>query len=432
MIERALAKDPEERYPSAGDLGRAALAAAAGRARRASASGSWPRAPPRRSSRRRSRRPPGRDAPCRTTTQLRPEAETRVVHGAAAPAPRARSPRLVVVALAAGRRGRARSRWRRRRPPERDAAGHADRDGHGDAAAHASVAAEVTVGRRPNVVRADGDNVFVGSFRDTACTLSRAKTGKRPLLRAEGRRRASTTARSAAARSGWPSSRAAQLVRLDARDRPADRRPDRRCRCTPSAVAVTSDAGLGRLVPGSTGRPDQLAQDRPADGRDARPVSDTRTGSRSLATEPAALWVAARRRALHPARRPRDRPGRQDDPRRHRPRRGHRLRPRLAVGRHARGRHRLQDHTATGDDDPDQRRAAARRLAVRGDTSASPTTLEQHSRDRRASRAGRSASRSGCRSTRSRSRSTATASGSGSQPRRIARRTAKALTGRGG
>ena len=31
MIERALAKDPEERYPSAGDLGRAALAAAANR-----------------------------------------------------------------------------------------------------------------------------------------------------------------------------------------------------------------------------------------------------------------------------------------------------------------------------------------------------------------------------------------------------------------
>ena len=31
VIERALAKDPEERYPSAGDLGRAALAAAANR-----------------------------------------------------------------------------------------------------------------------------------------------------------------------------------------------------------------------------------------------------------------------------------------------------------------------------------------------------------------------------------------------------------------
>ena len=30
MIERALAKHPEDRYPSAGDLGRAALAAAAG------------------------------------------------------------------------------------------------------------------------------------------------------------------------------------------------------------------------------------------------------------------------------------------------------------------------------------------------------------------------------------------------------------------
>ena len=31
MIARALAKDPEDRYPSAGDLGRAALAAADGR-----------------------------------------------------------------------------------------------------------------------------------------------------------------------------------------------------------------------------------------------------------------------------------------------------------------------------------------------------------------------------------------------------------------
>src|SRR5262249_47186194 len=31
VIERALAKDPDERYPSAGDLGRAALPAAAGR-----------------------------------------------------------------------------------------------------------------------------------------------------------------------------------------------------------------------------------------------------------------------------------------------------------------------------------------------------------------------------------------------------------------
>ena len=49
-IARALAKDPEERYPSAGDLGRAALAAAAGAHARTSASGSSPRAPPRRSS----------------------------------------------------------------------------------------------------------------------------------------------------------------------------------------------------------------------------------------------------------------------------------------------------------------------------------------------------------------------------------------------
>src|SRR4029453_3442698 len=31
VIERALAKDPDERYPSPGDLGRAALAAPAGR-----------------------------------------------------------------------------------------------------------------------------------------------------------------------------------------------------------------------------------------------------------------------------------------------------------------------------------------------------------------------------------------------------------------
>ncbi len=30
VIERALAKDPDDRFPSAGDLGRAALAAAAG------------------------------------------------------------------------------------------------------------------------------------------------------------------------------------------------------------------------------------------------------------------------------------------------------------------------------------------------------------------------------------------------------------------
>ena len=34
VIARALAKDPADRYPSAGDLGRAALAAAAGEARR--------------------------------------------------------------------------------------------------------------------------------------------------------------------------------------------------------------------------------------------------------------------------------------------------------------------------------------------------------------------------------------------------------------
>ena len=118
VIARALAKDPEERYPSAGDLGRAALAAAGGR-RPPSASGSWRRAPPRRSSPRPSARPP---RPGSRQLDSQPQSEAETVLQERSRIQRTRRPALLRRRAAGRRRGRRDRRGRARRGRRRDAA----------------------------------------------------------------------------------------------------------------------------------------------------------------------------------------------------------------------------------------------------------------------------------------------------------------------
>ena len=96
--------------------------------------------------------------------------------------------RRALLGVALARRGRRRSRRGRRLRPRRrsriDRAGHPDaprerhRDGHAHPHRRVRVEDKLTIGDRPNVIRAFGDNVFVGSFRQQRLRIVSAKTGK--------------------------------------------------------------------------------------------------------------------------------------------------------------------------------------------------------------------------------------------------------------
>ena len=224
VVERALAKDPEERYQSAGDLGRAALAAAANQqpaererlvAKGAAAPVESPTVTAAARPRRASQRPP-RDA----ETQLQPEAETAPPR---APESAVRRPSSQRASCSSPRRRLRRALARRRQTAAtKSAQGTPTPDATATATPNATPSTEdgqrrSRSARRPNVVRAAGDNVFVGSFRKDRMSIVDAKTGKVRAYAPHvgvglGRR-----GRRAATRSGWPSSRANQLVRLDAR-----------------------------------------------------------------------------------------------------------------------------------------------------------------------------------------------------------------------
>ena len=99
VVARALAKSPDDRFPSAGDLGRAAVAAVAGERPReherlVAVGAAAPVDSPTVTS--------GRLAATRVQGDDAAEAETRVVHDADAPAPRGCSAGVVAAALAAG------------------------------------------------------------------------------------------------------------------------------------------------------------------------------------------------------------------------------------------------------------------------------------------------------------------------------------------
>ncbi|WP_156028403.1 protein kinase domain-containing protein [Candidatus Solirubrobacter pratensis] len=289
VIERALAKNPDERYPSAGDLGRATLAAAAGR------------------------RPAGRERLVATGAAAPVEAETisaarpvAVTQGRAdaetvAQEPsrvhRARRPALLGAALlvAAG---------------VGVAAAVALGVGDGDppaagtptptpgtaatptAQAPLRVVKSIKVGERPNVARALDGNLFVGSFKRSKLAIISAKTGK---LRSHAPDIGIGVNDSAAGGGAlWLAvSRSHAIVKLDPRSgRVLKRLP---VNGNPGSVAVSGSTVWAGIVSGN-GQPDTLLK---LDAKTGRTLSSVPYpfGIASLATSPSALWVVSRRRA---------------------------------------------------------------------------------------------------------------------------------------
>ena len=335
-IARALAKDPEERYPSAGDLGRAALGGRRQPAPEPNASGSWPRAPPRRSNRRPSRAartPP----PKRRHTQPQPEAET-VHQERSNPGTKRRNALLGAALRRRGRRRRRRGGRARPRRRRRSAAGDPDSPPRTPRATAHRPGAELQVVERAHASASartsSASSATTSSSAPsaaTACGSSRPRPARSAVLRAARSASASTTARSASARSGSRSRATNQLVRLDAKHRPAVGNPIK-LPVPPGAVAATKNADLGRARPRQRRCPTSSLKIDPKTGRDARerrlPVRDHVADDepdRALGRGPPAR--------PRPARRPRDRArsiktirvGQQ-------PQRGHRLPRRRAVG----------------------------------------------------------------------------------------------------
>jgi len=294
VIERALAKDPEERYPSAGDLGRAAVAAATNRrmtererlvAKGAAAPIESPTvtaaAIP---------KPTARD----DYTQLQPEPETQHLR----PTPKRRNALLGAGFAAAAAIGVAAAValgvGDDEAPPPRATATPTASATTTAAPAEGMTADEgVEVGRRPNVVRAVGDTVFVGSFLSDRLNLVSAKTGK---VRSYAPR-VGVGANDAAVsgNSVWLAvGRARQLVRLNAKTGRLIGNPIK-LPGPASSVAATRSAIWVALVPGQ-GAPDTLLKIDPKTGQTVASV-EYPWGIGSITTSPTAVWIAARRRA---------------------------------------------------------------------------------------------------------------------------------------
>jgi outer membrane protein assembly factor BamB len=291
VVGRAMAKDPDERYPSAGDLGRAALAAAAGR----------------RPLERERLVATGAAAPieAETVSAARPqdlpsaaqEDDAETVAQERSRVHRARRPALLGVALvAAAGIGVAAA----------VALGVGDSKGNGArptptatpkptataAPAALQVAKTLKVGNRPNVARAVGDNVFVGSFKQPKLAIIDASTGRlRPYRPTIG-----VGVNDSAYGRGYlwlAVSRSHKILKLDPKTGhvegsiPVDG--------SPAAIAITPGAVWAGLVSGN-GAPDMLLQIDPKDGHT---ISSTPYpyGIASLAASPSALWVVSRRRA---------------------------------------------------------------------------------------------------------------------------------------
>jgi len=279
VIARALAKSPDDRYPSAGDLGRAALAAAAGtdpsqEERLVAKGAAAPIESPTISVAR----------PAPEQTLVRPEPETVVLK-------RGRRPALFALALlAAAGIGVATAvalGGDDTTPPAPTATPTATA-----APADLHVAKSIHVGRRPNVARVVGDNVFVGSYGATKLSIVDAKTGE---LRDYEPKVGRGVADSAAGFGGlWLAvARSGDVVKLDAKSG----HPKARYHVggIPRAIATSDDAVWVGLV-GQNGAPDMLLKVDPKTGKT---LSSTPYpyGISALAPSPSALWVVSRRRA---------------------------------------------------------------------------------------------------------------------------------------
>jgi hypothetical protein len=288
VIERALAKSPDERYPSAGDLGRAALAAATGRRHaereRLVATGA---AAPVESETISAARPAA-------VTQLQADADT--LPQEASRVRRARRPALLGIALvfaagigvaAAVALGVGDGKPAATGTPTPGPAATA----RPSAPAQLRVVKSIVVGERPNVARVVDGNVFVGSFRRSRMAIVSAKTGK---VRAYAPNVGIGVNDSAVVSGGvWLAvSRAHAIVKLDSRSG----RPRRRIPVdgNPGAIAVSGSTVWVGIV--NNGMPDTLLK---IDAKSGRTVSSTPYpfGIASLAVSPTALWVVSRRRA---------------------------------------------------------------------------------------------------------------------------------------
>ena len=287
VIERALAKNPDERYPSAGDLGRAAMAAAAGRTpqerERLVAKGA---AAPVESE--------TVTAAVKPLTTIKPQdqSEAETVR----PAARETGPTTAV---------RRSSRPHCSRPWRVGVGGAValglgddetpalpERDRNRRCRTHLAVVSEITIGERPNVVRVFGDNVFVGSRRQDRLQIVSMKSGE--ILPDAPKIGVGASDGAFGFGSLWmPLTESNRLVRLDPRTGRPNGKPI--AISHPSSVAIAKDAIWVVITPGR-GAPDTLVKLDPRTG--ARLVSvKYPAGISSLATTPDGLWAAARRRA---------------------------------------------------------------------------------------------------------------------------------------
>ena len=280
VIGRALAKDPDARYPSAGDLGRAALAAAAGTApsqeeRLVATGAAAPVESPTISAAR----------PAPEPAEVEPEEAQTVV------LKRARRPALFSLALLAAAGigvAAAVALGGDDKPP----ATPTPTPTVAPAEAGLRIDKSIHVGDRPNVARAIGENVFVGSYRAAHVAIVDAKTGE---LRDYAPRVGKGVSDSAGGFGAlWLAvARSGDVVKLDAKSG----KPRARYHVggIPRAITTSKDAVWVSLI-GLNGAPDMLLK---LDAKTGKTLSSTPYpyGIAALAASPSAVWVISRRRA---------------------------------------------------------------------------------------------------------------------------------------
>jgi serine/threonine protein kinase len=295
VIARAMAKDPEERYPSAGDLGRAATAAASNakpsQKERLVAKGAA--APVEAETVTAAKKPPQT-----SLTKPQDEAET-LYQDRSNPGIKRRRGALgaaLLVAVGVGiaaavALGLGDDPPAPRPTPTPTATASATSTPR---PYELQVVHDLKVGRRPNVVRNDGnDNVFVGSFRQDRMRIVSAKTGK--LKSYAPKIGVGVDDGAFGFGSLWLTiAREDKLVKLDPKTGKPRGKPIE-LPFSPGSVAVSKDAVWVAVIPGNQ-QPDQLLKIDPKTGETLANVAYP-YGIMTLSSSPTALWVGARRRA---------------------------------------------------------------------------------------------------------------------------------------